>query len=146
MNDARGHEFGDLVLQSVSETFVDIVRGSDTVARIGGDEFVIILETLGKSEDAAVVAEKIRRSVARSFTVKRHKVKVTLSIGISVYPDNGNDAEVLLRAADYAMYLAKGQGKDRWVACPPGLLGPTSEFRVAVPERKVARRKSRPST
>jgi diguanylate cyclase (GGDEF)-like protein/PAS domain S-box-containing protein len=130
INDARGHEFGDLVLQEVARTITSTVRASDTVARIGGDEFVIVLETLGRASDASVVADKILRSVARPFTLKRHKVATTVSIGISVYPDNGSDAEVLLRSADYAMYLAKGQGKNRWTVCPQGLPGATKDFRA----------------
>lgn len=129
INDQRGHEFGDLVLQALSSTLVATVRGSDTVSRIGGDEFVIILETLGRREDASQVADKILRSVAKPFTLKRHKVKITVTIGIGVHPDNGVDAEILLRAADYAMYLAKGQGKNRWVVCPKGLPGMGRNFR-----------------
>jgi diguanylate cyclase (GGDEF)-like protein/PAS domain S-box-containing protein len=131
INDVRGHEFGDLVLQALSNTLVATVRGSDTVSRIGGDEFVIILETLGRREDAGFVADKILRSVAKPFTIKRHKVNLTVSIGISVHPDNGIDAELLLRAADYAMYLAKGQGKDRYLVCPEGLPGSGKNFRTA---------------
>ena len=130
INDARGHEFGDLVLQALAGTLVSSVRGSDTVARIGGDEFVIILETLGRREDASVVADKILRYVARPFTLKRRKVSMSVSIGISVHPDNGADAEVLLRAADYAMYVAKGQGKNRSLVCPQGLPGSGKDFRV----------------
>lgn len=130
INDARGHEFGDLVLRALGGTLVSTVRSSDTVARIGGDEFVIILETLGRREDASLVADKILRSVVKPFTLKRHKVNMTVSIGISVHPDNGGDAEVLLRAADYAMYLAKSQGKNRSLVCPQGLPGSGKTFRA----------------
>ena len=130
INDARGHEFGDLVLQALAGTLVGTVRGSDTVARIGGDEFVIILGSLGHARDASAVAAKILRSVAKPFTLKRHKVTMTVSIGISLHPDNGGDAEVLVRSADYAMYLAKGQGKNRWVVCPAGLPGAGKSFRA----------------
>jgi diguanylate cyclase (GGDEF)-like protein/PAS domain S-box-containing protein len=130
INDARGHEFGDLVLRALGRTLVSTVRGSDTVARIGGDEFVVILETLGRSEDASLVADKILRRVVKPFTLKRHKLNLTVSIGISVHPDNGADAEVLLRAADYAMYLAKGQGKNCWLICPQGLPGSSKDFRA----------------
>ena len=129
INDARGHEFGDLVLRALGGTLVNTVRGSDTVARIGGDEFVVILETLESSEDATLVAGKILRNVAKPFVLKRHKVNMTVTIGISFHPDNGSDAEVLLRAADYAMYLAKGQGKNRWLVCPLGLPGSGKDFR-----------------
>ncbi|MGZ5408338.1 MAG: diguanylate cyclase domain-containing protein [Aeromicrobium sp.] len=129
INDARGHDFGDLVLRALGMTLVGSVRGSDTVARIGGDEFVIILDTLGRPEDASKVADKILRDVVRPFRLKRHKVNITVSIGISTHPGNGDDAEVLLRAADYAMYLAKAQGKNRSLVCPLGLPEPTRTFR-----------------
>lgn len=123
INDVRGHEFGDLALRQFGGTLVGTVRASDTVARIGGDEFVIILETLGRRDGASLAADKILRRIAKPFTLKRHKVKMTVSIGISIYPDNGSDVEVLLGAADYAMYLAKGGGKNRWMVCPQGLPG-----------------------
>jgi diguanylate cyclase (GGDEF)-like protein/PAS domain S-box-containing protein len=123
INDVRGHEFGDLVLRALAETLVKTVRSSDTVARIGGDEFVIILDTLERREHASLVAGKILRRVVKPFTLKRHKVAITVSIGIGLHPDNGNDAEVLVGAADYAMYLAKAQGKNRFLVCPQGLPG-----------------------
>jgi diguanylate cyclase (GGDEF)-like protein len=129
INDARGHEYGDAVLRSIGATLVRTVRGSDTVARIGGDEFVIILESIGQSADAGAVAAKILRSIAEPFTIKRRKVQVTVSIGVAIFPDNGRDAELLLRAADYAMYMAKGEGKDRWHLCPKGLRGAVKDFR-----------------
>ena len=123
VNDAHGHEFGDLVLQSLARTLVGTVRSSDTVARIGGDEFVIVLETLGGRQDAKQVADKILREVARPSTIGGHEVQMTVSIGISFHPDNAGDAEILLRAADYAMYLAKGEGKNSWQVCPKGVPG-----------------------
>ena len=130
VNDAHGHEFGDLVLQSLARTLVGTVRSSDTVARIGGDEFVIVLETLGGRQDAKQVADKILREVARPSTIGGHEVKMTVSIGISFHPDTAGDAEILLRAADYAMYLAKGQGKNSWEVCPKGVPGLGRDFRV----------------
>ncbi len=136
INDARGHEFGDLVLQSLAETLLSTIRSSDTVARIGGDEFVVVLETLGGRQDAKLVADKILRRVAKPLTLGQHEVKVTVSIGISFHPDNAGDAEVLVRAADYAMYLAKGQGKNSWQVCPKGLPGTGKDFRA---EREAVR-------
>lgn len=123
INDVRGHEFGDLVLQAVGARLVGTVRGSDTVARIGGDEFVVILEPLAHVDNAGLVADKILRSIRRPLTILRHRVRLTVSIGIGLYPANGSDAEVLLGAADYAMYQAKRQGKDGWQLCPEGLAG-----------------------
>ena len=119
VNDSRGHEFGDLVLRAVAQKLTKSVRLNDTVARIGGDEFVIILESVHQVRDAETVALKVQRALARSFTLERHRVKVTLSIGISFYPENGGDADTLLRAADYAMYLAKRDGGNRHLTCLP---------------------------
>ena len=130
VNDAHGHEFGDLALQSLARTLVGTVRSSDTVARIGGDEFVVVLETLGGRQDAKDVADKIAHAVARPFTVDGQEVKLTVSIGVSFHPDNAGDAEILLRAADYAMYLAKGQGKNSWEVCPKGVPGLGRDFRA----------------
>jgi diguanylate cyclase (GGDEF)-like protein/PAS domain S-box-containing protein len=130
INDAHGHEFGDLVLQSLGETLVGAVRGSDTVGRIGADQFVIILETLGGRQDAKLVADKLLRRVSMPFKLERHETKMTVSIGISFHPDNSGDAEVLLRAADYAMSLAKGEGKNGWQICPKGLPASGRPFRA----------------
>jgi diguanylate cyclase (GGDEF)-like protein len=130
INDAHGHEFGDLVLQSLGETLAGAVRGSDTVGRIGADQFVIILETLGGRQDAKLVADKLLRRVSMPFKLERHEVKMTVSIGISFHPDNSGDAEVLLRAADYAMSLAKGEGKNGWQICPKGLPASGRPFRA----------------
>jgi diguanylate cyclase (GGDEF)-like protein/PAS domain S-box-containing protein len=130
INEARGHEFGDLVLQSLGEALVGAVRGSDTVGRIDADQFVIILETLGGRQDAKLVADKLLRRVSKPFKLERHEVKLTVSIGISFHPDNSGDAEVLLRAADYAMYLAKSEGKNGWQICPKGQPAPGRDFRA----------------
>ncbi len=118
VNDAHGHEFGDEMLRAIAQRLVRSVRSSDTVARIGGDEFVVILDELEKSEHAMVVAGNVRRNLAQPLILERRKVKITVSIGISFRPQNGSDAEVVLRAADYAMYLAKKGGKDAWAVCP----------------------------
>ena len=121
INDSRGHEFGDLLLRAVAQRLRKNVRQSDTVARIGGDEFVIILETVHQVREVDAVALVVKRALARSFTVTRHRVKVTVSIGISFYPENGGDTDTLLRAADYAMYLAKREGGNRHLTSLPGM-------------------------
>ena len=130
INDDHGHDFGDLVIQTMANRLAASVRTSDTVARIGGDEFVVILEALAKRDDAALVATKIRDRLGRPFIVQGIRVKATISIGISFFPDNGDDAEVLVRAADYAMYLAKRAGKNRCQACPLGLPGTNADFQT----------------
>jgi diguanylate cyclase (GGDEF)-like protein/PAS domain S-box-containing protein len=120
VNDSHGHEFGDLLLRAVAKRLTKSVRQSDTVARIGGDEFVIILETVHELREAGAVGLHVQRALAKSFTLDRQRISITASIGISFYPQNGADPDTLLRAADYAMYLAKREGGNRHVACPPG--------------------------
>jgi diguanylate cyclase (GGDEF)-like protein/PAS domain S-box-containing protein len=124
VNDAHGHEFGDLLLRAVAQRLTKSVRQSDTVARIGGDEFVVILETVHQIGEAGTVANNVRRALAGPITIGEHRMNVTVSIGISFFPENGNDADTLLRAADYAMYLAKREGGNRHLTCLPGLPRP----------------------
>ncbi len=130
VNDDHGHDFGDLVIHAMADKLIASVRSSDTVARIGGDEFVVILEALPDRSAAAAVAAKIRDRLGQAFVLNGRDVKATVSIGISFYPDNGDDAEVLVRAADYAMYLAKRAGKDRCQVCPRGLHGISADFQT----------------
>jgi diguanylate cyclase (GGDEF)-like protein/PAS domain S-box-containing protein len=111
VNDSHGHEVGDLLLRAVAQRLAESVRQSDTVARIGGDEFVILLETVHKVEEADAVAVKVQQAFTRPFSLDRHHIESTVSIGVSFYPENGSDADSLLRAADYAMYLAKREGR-----------------------------------
>ena len=120
VNDSYGHEFGDLLLQAVAKRLTKSVRQSDTVARIGGDEFVIILETVHEAREAGAVGRNVQRALAKSFTVAKTRLNIGASIGISFYPENGGDPDTLLRAADYAMYLAKREGGNRHAICPPG--------------------------
>ncbi len=124
VNDTLGHEVGDLLLRAVGQRLTKSVRQSDTVARIGGDEFVIMLETVHDSRGADAVADTVQRALARSFSIQKHTLKVSVSIGISFYPENGEDADTLLRAADYAMYLAKREGGNRHLTCLPGMPNP----------------------
>jgi diguanylate cyclase (GGDEF)-like protein/PAS domain S-box-containing protein len=120
VNDSRGHEFGDLLLRAVAQRLTKCVRQSDTVARIGGDEFVIILETAHQVADAETAAMKVQRALAKPFRLDGHEVMASVSIGITFYPENGLDTETLLRAADYAMYMAKREGGNRHLSCIPG--------------------------
>jgi diguanylate cyclase (GGDEF)-like protein len=127
VNDSYGHEFGDLLLRAFAQRLAKSVRQSDTVARIGGDEFVIILDPAQQIR-ADTVALKVLHLLAKPLTLEKHRIEVTVSIGISFYPENGADTETLLRAADYAMYLAKREGGNRHVACLPGLIQPGDGF------------------
>jgi len=113
VNDSHGHEFGDVVLRAVAKGLTQSVRQSDTVARIGGDEFVIILEAAQQAQAAETVAQHVQRALRRPITLGKHRVRVTVSIGISWYPQHGEDVDTLLRAADSAMYRAKKEGGDR---------------------------------
>jgi len=117
INDSRGHDVGDLVLRGVAERLTRNLRAADTVARIGGDEFVVLLESLRAGPDAIALADKIRSAVGMPFALPGGDAAVTVSIGIGQYPDDGRDAEELLKAADVAMYRAK---RRRAAAAPPG--------------------------
>ena len=117
INDSRGHDVGDLVLRGVAERLTRNLRAADTVARIGGDEFVVLLASLRAGPDATALADKIRSTVGMPFALPGGDAAVTVSIGIGQYPDDGRDAEELLKAADVAMYRAK---RRRAAAAPPG--------------------------
>ena len=110
VNDTLGHEAGDLLLKEVSERLTGCTRKADTLARVGGDEFVGICGKIEAPEDAMIVARKILDVLARPFQLKGHECRIGASIGISLYPDDGADAETLLSKADTAMYHVK-QGK-----------------------------------
>lgn len=111
INDSLGHPIGDKLLQSVANRLVDCVRTSDTVSRQGGDEFVVLLSGAEQWEDAVITARRMLREVAEVHSVDQHDLHVTASIGVSVYPDDGLDAETLIRNADTAMYQAKANGR-----------------------------------
>ncbi|MFZ6656767.1 EAL domain-containing protein [Undibacterium sp. TJN19] len=112
INDASGHGAGDAMLKQVAQRLTHCVRETDTVARLGGDEFVIILTDLPETGDVDVVAEKILGALARPFEIDGHDVFVTASIGISLYPRDGDHGEILLRYADIAMYRVKEHGRN----------------------------------
>jgi len=114
VNDQLGHHVGDQLLRHVAHRLQSSVRESDTVARLGGDEFMIILEGASRPEDAGQVAEKILSSLARPFLLLDRKLFVTGSIGIVVYPLDGESIDGLLRDADLAMYSAKEAGKNTY--------------------------------
>ena len=114
VNDSRGHAEGDRLLQSVAQRLVACVRDSDTVSRQGGDEFVVLLPEIAHAEDAAVSAKKIGAALAATHTVGSHQLELTATIGISIYPDDGPDAETLVRRADTAMYCAKNRGRNTY--------------------------------
>ncbi|HUF20263.1 MAG TPA: EAL domain-containing protein, partial [Burkholderiales bacterium] len=114
INDTLGHDRGDVLLQEVGRRLRECVRDSDTVARLGGDEFVVLLESVSEQSHAAAVARKILADVVRPFIVDKQEFRITASIGISVYPDDGGDQQTLMKHADIAMYAAKEDGKNHF--------------------------------
>src|SRR6266404_1385846 len=111
INDSLGHAVGDLLLKEVSLRLVNQLRVGDTICRIGGDEFVVVLPEVKRSSDVAQVAQKVIEQVSLPETIEGRELAVTCSIGIAVYPDDGRDAETLIRNADAAMYHAKELGR-----------------------------------
>src|SRR6202158_1365151 len=114
INDSLGHAVGDSVLQSVAKRLVSCVRSSDTVSRQGGDEFVVLLSEIKQPSDAGITARKILAALTASQRFDQHDVKLTASIGVSTYQDDGHDAEHLLKNADTAMYEGKKRGHNNY--------------------------------
>ncbi len=112
INDTMGHDAGDLLLKAVADRIRHCVRENDFVARLGGDEFTVVLENIASLDGASSVAEKICRSVARPFVFMQQKMFVTTSIGISIFPDDGEDVSALIKHADSAMFRAKEKRDD----------------------------------
>jgi diguanylate cyclase (GGDEF)-like protein len=117
VNDTLGHDVGDLLLKAAAERLRAALRKGDTVARFGGDEFVLILPDLEVIEDAIQVVQKIVDSFRKPFLIDTHQLVVTTSIGIAIYPNDGTDEGILLKNADIAMYQAKQTGRDRYQLC-----------------------------
>ncbi|MBZ5699855.1 MAG: EAL domain-containing protein [Acidobacteriia bacterium] len=114
INDSLGHAVGDQVLQSVAKRLTACVRRSDTVSRQGGDEFVVLLPELEHVEDAGLSAKKVLNALSEPHRIAEHDLHVSVSIGVSIYPDDGQNAETLIQHADTAMYQAKANGRDNY--------------------------------
>jgi diguanylate cyclase (GGDEF)-like protein len=114
VNDTLGHAVGDQLLQAVGQRLSGLLRESDTVCRMGGDEFLLLLPDMQKSEYAGKAAERILEVIRKPFTLGEHRLPVTTSLGIAVYPDDGEDGDALVKNADLAMYVAKDKGRDRF--------------------------------
>jgi diguanylate cyclase (GGDEF)-like protein len=119
INDSLGHSVGDQLLQSVARRLESCVRHSDTVSRQGGDEFVVLLSEVTAAQDAVLTAEKLIKAIAEPHLIGKHRLNVTLSIGISLYPDDGEDVEAVLTNADTAMYYAKRSGRNNYQRFTP---------------------------
>lgn len=114
INDALGHQAGDQLLVGISDRLLQCLRSSDVLARISGDEFVLLAPGLDSEDGAAVLARKIIADVSKPIDLYGHKCQVTASIGICLYPDHGTDEETLIKHADSAMYIAKEAGKNNY--------------------------------
>jgi diguanylate cyclase (GGDEF)-like protein len=119
INDALGHQAGDELLQSIARRLLVNVRRSDTVSRQGGDEFVVLLAEVAGVQDAVGIADHLIRAMAEPHLVSGQRLNVSLSIGISLFPDDGEDAETLLRNADAAMFQAKKAGRGGFLLYSP---------------------------
>jgi diguanylate cyclase (GGDEF)-like protein/PAS domain S-box-containing protein len=111
-NDSLGHSLGDLLLQNVAERLKRCAREQDTVARLGGDEFLIVLTNVKEIADAFVAAERFMHAMTTEFVVQGHSLSISCSVGISMFPENGTDSEILIKNADAAMYCAKESGRN----------------------------------
>ncbi len=117
VNDTMGHAAGDLLLKSIARLLEGVVRRTDTVARMGGDEFFVLIADIDSPEGARTAGEKVSEALKGPFLVDGHSLHISASIGIAVYPGHGEDAEELIRKADQAMYRAKEQGRDTGASC-----------------------------
>ncbi|WP_348944809.1 PAS domain S-box protein [Chitinibacter sp. FCG-7] len=113
VNDSFGHAVGDMLLKQASQRMLACVRESDTVARIGGDEFVVILPAVQSVQDVQQVGEKLRLALVNPFLIDEHRLNISASIGGAIYPEHGEDEEHLMQHADHAMYIAKKAGRNR---------------------------------
>jgi diguanylate cyclase (GGDEF)-like protein/PAS domain S-box-containing protein len=114
VNDSLGHDIGDALLKCVADRLQSVVRDVDTVCRLGGDEFVIILGAIAGPDDAVMIAERIVEGLGRPADVQGHSLRASTSIGIALYPDDGRDAQTLMKNADTAMYSAKSRGRNNF--------------------------------
>jgi len=114
INDILGHDAGDQVLKVISTRFTGIIRASDTLARVGGDEFTLVMLETRQVEDAAAIAQKILDSFTEPLSIDGHQLHSSISIGIAIYPEDAEDLEILTKKSDAAMYYSKGHGRNQF--------------------------------
>lgn len=119
INDKYGHAIGDLVLIEITQRIQAVMREVDTLARLGGDEFVLLVTELSRLEEIAKVLERVLRTVSDPITINGERMNVTVSIGVTFFPEHGIDPDTLLHCADQAMYKAKREGRNRYVFFRP---------------------------
>jgi diguanylate cyclase (GGDEF)-like protein len=134
INDTLGHAAGDELLKEVANRFKECVRKSDTLARLGGDEFAVLLFEMDHTNTALAVAKKLADAIAKPLHIMGHELSLSTSIGISIYPDDGEDAESLIKNADTAMYRSKDQGRNQVTFFSPEMNART-ERRLALENR-----------
>lgn len=117
VNDARGHSTGDLVLIEMSRRLVDCLRESDTIARMGGDEFIMLVEEINTHADALTSAQRVLQQIEKPFIIQGYDIRISASIGISIFPDHGEDDDALVTCADQALYRSKEKGKGSFSVC-----------------------------
>jgi diguanylate cyclase (GGDEF)-like protein/PAS domain S-box-containing protein len=140
VNDSLGHAIGDQLLQSIARRLVACVRSADTVSRLGGDEFVVLLSEVSRAEDAAFSGDKILATLSAPHRIEQQDLRVTASIGVSVYPGDGTDAETLLKNADAALFHAKAKGGNKQQVFEPDMVarGRRFEATASLPDVRSA--------
>ena len=138
VNDSFGHRAGDILLQTIAARLRGCVRETDTVCRHAGDEYLVVLSALREPTEAALVADKVLKIFDEVFTLESHEVQISASVGISVYPDDGQTMEDLIRNADAAMYHSKKSGRNRFEFFTPELNAPVAERLVLANQLRKA--------
>lgn len=128
INDTLGHAVGDRLLQEVAQRLLSCLRDEDTVSRWGGDEFTILLPQINHVEDAAITAQRILEALKPAFNLQGHELYVTSSIGVAIYPQDGDDCQTLLKNADAALYQVKEQGRNNFQIYVPAINSKASEL------------------
>jgi len=123
VNDVWGHKLGDLLLKTVGERLANTLRKSDTVARMGGDEFLVVIPEVDHIEDTDIIAGKILQAFTEAFMIGGRNLSITTSVGVAIYPHDGKDAETLIKYADRAMYAAKATGRNQHRRYSPEIQG-----------------------
>lgn len=128
VNDTLGHDIGDQLLQVVTQGMQQCLRADDTIGRLGGDEFLAVLDPVDNEQSAAIVASKLANAVSSPVTIGIHTIEISCSIGVSFFPDDGQQSDILVRAADTAMYAAKERGRNCYEFFTPMMLAKAMRF------------------
>jgi len=125
INDSLGHDIGDLMLQEVAKRLQNLIRSGDTVSRLGGDEFIVLLTEMTSEENVAEVALKMTHRLSEPYTLNGKVLRGSASIGIALYPQDSIDADMLIKKADLAMYKAKKEGKNKYAFSTTAVVTPS---------------------